>query len=240
MYLPVFLLLWRLKNSMSKHWWKTHKKWQSASIVSNPAVHSSLVIWIIFLATAGIAAYLFFAQQRGLLIQYHHQSYVNITLLLLVIIPVSVLIYAIKKTRKGFASDDIYFVMKPFPAVIGNTFAGHITILRPVKTTTMMAELRLKKHNTPAHMAATEQNTNAVVKTTLIWTMPVTVKVGTLPKGAQLLIEARLPDQAPVSESPDNPEYHAWELVVFSDDHSFARTWEVPVVETTPKTDKTV
>ncbi len=217
----------------NKAWWEEHQNWQSPEIASNNTKQHILSAWVVFLGSIALVTYMLLEQQDELTQHYQQAQYSEMLVLLAATIPLFLLIYALKKTRDRALFGDTHFVMDPFPANMGSNFSGYVDITKNARNKKFTAELLLSKHQNNPRVSDEDRKKPKLVSK-LLWKMPVTIRQeaiqGDTPTATRLRLEARLPDDAPSSESPFDQEYHAWELLIFSEDKKFKRTWDVPII----------
>lgn len=214
---------------MKNEWWKDNKHWQTSTILSSDTQQRIATLWIIFIASLGLSGYMLYDKKNTLIEHYHAADYSNMTSLAVLVIPLFIFFYAAKKTKDRTMFGETPLTMNPFPAYVGNTFSGRVDISKNTKGKKFTAELMLYNHKNNAKMSDEDRKKPDVISK-LLWKMPITLRQQQGSKGLQFQLEARLPDEAPSSESPQNKEYHSWELLIFSEDKSFKRTWEIPII----------
>lgn len=213
--------------NIDKNWWERQLQWQTSVIQAyGTGKKSRLSRWLFFLVLLTTVGFVIYQSHEELLAHYYAGEYEEMHELLIVLFPVIFLVTQIKKTLKRSKFGDTPFLMNPFPAILGEKFAGTVEINKKIDGLTFKAELLLLRY---VEEGLVEEDGVHTAKE-LAWRMPLELQQERSMLGGRLLIRGVVPSDKPPSQAPSGGPYHAWELYVYSQDKSFKRRWPVPII----------
>jgi hypothetical protein len=210
--------------NIEKKWWEANPHWQNNTIASSGDGKKTSKRWLFLFLLMAIAAFVIYEHHVDLLAHYAAGEYTKMTELIVLLFPLLFFLQQIKKVHNQRRFGETPLVMNPFPAIMGEKFAGYVEIRQSAEQLQFFAELLLMKQ------VEINQGDNNNTQVDLIWKMPVNVHVESAILGVRLLLEASLPDKKPPSQSPHYGEYYFWQLYIYSKDKSFKRRWQIPVI----------
>ncbi|MGH1486040.1 MAG: hypothetical protein ACRBCI_07445 [Cellvibrionaceae bacterium] len=197
---------------------------QSNIIPSNYRKKSKNKDWIFFLVIIGFCGFILNDNREELLAHFHAGEYFEMKELIILLFPVLFFGKKIKRSWGRNKYGETPLVMNPFPAAIGEKFAGYVEINKGVDGLQFSAELRLIENAEVYMDDYTEFQSNIVTR------FPVSVISERAVIGTRLLLETPMPDNQPESQPSHRNRYYTWRLAIYSSDKAFRRTWAIPVV----------
>lgn len=214
--------------NIDKNWWESQPKWQHNIIQANgSAKRDRFTAWLFFLLLLAVSSYILYDSYEELLAHFYAGEYREMKELVVLFFPAVFFIVQLKKSlkRKQFGSTPL--VMNPFPAIIGDTFSAYVEINKQVESLQFSAELLLVQNIDREHY---DSRRSRLGNTNMVWKMPVELQNERAMLGTRLLLRAQLPADKPPSESPQVDNFHSWKVYIYSQDKSFKRTWDIPII----------
>jgi hypothetical protein len=209
-----------------KYWWESVPIWQNNHIPHNGSRKRHRNNWLFFLVLIAVTGFIVYDNKEELLQHYQAGEYSEMKELIVLLFPLIFLFQMIKKNIGGKKFGDTPLIMNPFPAVLGEKFAGTVEIQKNAEDLDFSGELLLKK--TELHEPIDEEGRTP--ETRLIWRLPVMVQKERAMLGVRLLVDAKLPGDKQGSQMPYSDNYYSWQLLIRSTQKGFTRTWDVPIL----------